>query len=505
MQQSTTFIDTGKANRWFFIFCLLQLVFWTIEPTLARHNLPFDSVEGIAWGNMWLWGYEKHPPLAAWLTAIFTKFSGTVGWPIYFLSQLAVVTCFWAMWQIAKKILPPWHALISIVLLTGIYYYNIASAQFNPNILMLPTWALTAFSFYYALLQQKNWQWLLVGICAGLAMLTKYEALLLFVPMFAVLLFTNEGKKSFTRIGFYLGIVVAVLIWLPNLIWLAQHDFTPLTYASTRMSSNTLKHVPHWINHFYQPVRFLFEQFCAIIPVLILLLPFYRSPKIQLQISEFNWRFLIIMGLGPLACTATISLVSGLWIHSLWAFSFLSFVGILAMAWLRPQITAENSRQFTYLAASLAAGLLIFRSLFLLYGPYISHHTTASDFPGQQISTVVTQQWHDLYHQRLTYIAGDHSVTINVSGYSPDHPTPYYFSDNPDEVSPWINEADVKAKGGVFVMRVKDNSATNALVQKMLQQYPGIKYQRIQIFYLQTDAKFPPLHLWIGILPPAGK
>ena len=46
-----------KPSFWFWIICLVHLLAWTIAPTIIRHNVPFDTIEGIVWGNQWQWGY----------------------------------------------------------------------------------------------------------------------------------------------------------------------------------------------------------------------------------------------------------------------------------------------------------------------------------------------------------------------------------------------------------------------------------------------------------------
>lgn len=497
--------DTIQARKWFFIFCVFQLIAWTLEPYLARHNVPFDAIEGVAWGNMWFWGYEKHPPLAAWLSAGLTNLTGAIEWPIYLLGQLSVVTCFWAMWRIATKIVPPWQALIAVVVLSGIYYYNLASSQFNPNVLMLATWALTSLAFYNALQSQKVWHWCLVGICAGLAMMTKYEAALLFVAMLAVLIFTREGRKSFKHFGVYFALIIGFLIWLPNLIWLAQHNFNALFYAAERMDSKTLKHVPWFVNNLYQPIRFLTEQLGAAVPAFILMLPFLLPLKRQptpLVVTDFNKRFVLLMGLGPLAVTLLISLASGMWLHSLWGFPFLSFVGLILVIWLKPTITAQRLKYFGILVAVLAFTLLIVRAVFLIYGPLWTQQTTANNFPGKPMAQTLAQLWHNRFHTPMPYIAGDHSVAINVSGYSPDHPVPYYFGEV-DDTSPWVVPDEVRKSGGVFTMRISEPPAMNALVREMLSQYPEIKEQIILEFPLQGKTDKPPIRLWVGFLPPA--
>src|SRR5579872_3260097 len=112
-----------RVERWFYIFLAAHLLCWTLTPLLVRYNLPLDSIEGTIWGHQLEWGYDKNPYLNGWLTALATRLGGQSGWMIYLFSQLSVIACFFAMWQLAKKILPPVYALLSVLLLENIQYY----------------------------------------------------------------------------------------------------------------------------------------------------------------------------------------------------------------------------------------------------------------------------------------------------------------------------------------------------------------------------------------------
>lgn len=127
-----------KNTRYYFwLFILLHTIIWTIGPALLRPTIPHDTLEGITWGLQWQWGYNKHPFLAAWLSAGITQFFNTTGWPVYLLAQLAVSTTFFAVWKLAKLILPHTHALIAALILEGVLFYNINSFNFTPDTLQV--------------------------------------------------------------------------------------------------------------------------------------------------------------------------------------------------------------------------------------------------------------------------------------------------------------------------------------------------------------------------------
>src|SRR6187402_3532768 len=115
-------IKSFRAYHWLCLFILAHLILWTVVPSLVRYNLPLDSIEGIMWGHQLEWGYDKNPFLNGWLSALSIQLGGPSGWMMYFFSQASVVVCFWAIWQLATRMLPSVYALLAVLLLEGIQY-----------------------------------------------------------------------------------------------------------------------------------------------------------------------------------------------------------------------------------------------------------------------------------------------------------------------------------------------------------------------------------------------
>ena len=232
-------MNDAIEKPWFLGLLVCHLVLWTLLPALLQHNAPLDVIEGLAWGQVWQWGYDKHPFLAPWLTQLSSLMSGGQAWSIYLLSQLAVVATFVAVWRLAKQILTPIAALASVGLLEAFYYYSFSSPEFNPNVLLLPLWAWAAYYFYQALQQQKVRYWLALGIFCGLGMVAKYFTAVIVVVMLLFLLTNRQARRSWHQSGIYLAMIVGFVIMLPNLIWLYQHDFISINYALNRVASIT--------------------------------------------------------------------------------------------------------------------------------------------------------------------------------------------------------------------------------------------------------------------------
>ena len=130
----------------FLSFLFLHLVIWTLVPAISNVNLPLDTIEALAWGSSLDWGFNKHPPFSAFAIEIFYQLFGNQDWAYYLLSQIFVAIAFFTVFKLADdffkdKIL----ALISVLLLEGIYFYNFTTPEFNVNISQLPFWALSIY------------------------------------------------------------------------------------------------------------------------------------------------------------------------------------------------------------------------------------------------------------------------------------------------------------------------------------------------------------------------
>ncbi len=259
-------LDQLSAKQLFFGLVVLQIFIWTLVPTLTHTSLPLDVVrEGLAWGHEWQWGYHKHPPLPSWMVEISFLLLGDVG--PFLLSQLAIVTTFIFIFLIGREIFSEKEALIAVILLVGIYYFSLPTAEFNHNIAQMPVWAAMIYFFYRALNSDQLRWWCLLGVSAGVGLLSKYTVLVLVCVMFFYVLFTPANRKIFGRLGPYLSVFVALLIVAPHLYWLVNNDYLPLRYLSNR--SGQIDTV--WMRPL-KSIDFLLAQVAAHIPIILLLL-----------------------------------------------------------------------------------------------------------------------------------------------------------------------------------------------------------------------------------------
>ena len=440
-----------NSKKWFLGFCALHLFLWTIIPTFFFMNIYMDTAESIAWGYQWQLGYSKHPPLSGWIAATFTGMGPFVGFQMYLLGSILALVTFWAIWRLAGRILSPVKALISVLLLDCALYYNCYCARIDPDTVQLPFWALVFLTFYIALKEEKLYQWLLVGFCCALVVYTKYSAVLIFVPMVVVILFTKEGRRQLFKPGVYLCFILFIICLVPHLVWLYHDGFQVVSYAYSA-SGVTEATKCSFLGSLLSCLNFIGAQlgFAALMLLMILSFLFAKRDKAT-SVNLFDKQFLLIMGIGPLFLILLYPILLRNLLMPRWGFPLFSLFGIIAMVWINPVITKKIFRRF--IAMFLIIICIISVSFSIFYGYWAANvngnYRPWSYFPGENIANKLTNLWHERYHTPLKYVAGSHYLVAYITAYSKDHPIPFF--DWSKSKSGWINIEDMKKNGAIFV------------------------------------------------------
>lgn len=487
-------LDKLPNNLIFWTFLIIHVLAWTVLPFEVRHTLPMDSMEGYVWGQQLEWGYDKNPFMNGWLTALAVDLGGYSGWMIYFFSQLSVGLCFWAVWRLGRKIMPPVYALLGVFLLEGVQYYNFHAIDFNDNTLELSLWALLILCFYQALRSKDQREaalaWFGCGLFAGLSMMTKYYSVVLLFPMFLFMLL-KDNRHCFQNKGLYGGLLLFIALITPHTLWLFSHDFVTVTYAFDRVGAP-----PTFWNHLAYPWQFFIEQLQAFCPAifLALFLLIGRKPwslAQRFKLAAFDRNFLLLMGLGPFVTTLLLSLLLGIKLRAGWGEPLFSLGGLMLLAALQPRMTAKRFYGFLLLFTTLFSLTLLGYSHALMAGKKPS----SANFPGQNLARLLTNEWHKQYHQPLAYVAGTRWLSGNLAFYSTDHPH-VYISWN-KRLSPWIDEAELKKKGGIFIWENDE-----ILPEDLHQRFPNLSPLQIVHLTWLRNKSLPPVEVNVAYLPP---
>jgi 4-amino-4-deoxy-L-arabinose transferase-like glycosyltransferase len=437
-----------NPRRAFMIFVLVHVILWTIVPWVLCSSLPLDVSEAVAYGRDWQFGYWKHPPLPWLLVDITHQIFGGQLWAYFFLGQLAVIICFWALWRLGCEILNPLQSFVAVILLDGCIVFNIRAMEFNHNIAQLPFFALAGWSLYRAFLGGRLLDWLLVGVWFGLAFNSKYEAIVLLAPALLFAVVNAPARQCWKGPGPYLAALVCAALFAPHAIWALGNDLSTFNFFNERAQpANSLLALLR-VN-----LVFAVNALLLILPILILFVVlcncWFMKPPAALPSDRFARRYLTFMAFGPLATTLVAGLILGREFPSIWAMQFWCFFPLYLISVWRPTLDLPALRR-------LSVGWIVFTTLCVVVEIAAQVFLVASGalmttiFPGAQFSALVTEAWHSEVDTPLSYVIGGYWEAGNVILHSPDRPR--FFSEGNSHFSPRIDLADVQRRGAVILL-----------------------------------------------------
>ena len=389
-------------NRLFHYFLLTHLAVWTLIPSVTNHNLPLDTIEALAWGSDLDWGFNKHPPLSALVVKIFYQIFGSQDWVYYFLSQLFVITAFYFVFKLSKEILnTEKHAVLSVLLLEGIFFYNFTTPEFNVNVCMLPFWAMTAYYAYKCLKDNLTKDYVILGIVAALGFLSKYLFIYLLIGIKVFYIFYI--KKNNFRINYIIPGIIFLLILTPHLIWLTDNNYITITYGLKRTGE-----IKNYLDHIILPLVFLGKQIGILIPFFILIFFLIKIRKTSFSIKDQNLLYLVSITLLPIFLMFITSAFMGAKIRTMWMTPFYLFLGTLLL-YIFQNNFQNNLKKFYYLFT------ILFILSPLLYG-IISYtqNNKRTDYKGKEIAIGVEAKLKKLGYGMIKHIEGDEWIAGNL-------------------------------------------------------------------------------------------
>jgi hypothetical protein len=457
------------------LWALYHLIVWTIVPLLCNTCLPLDSIEAVMWGSQWQWGYDKHPPLSAWMSELFTDLMGDAG--LYLLSQLCIVLAGLGIYRLGRLLkLSAKQAILAVLLLDTIYYYQFISVEFNVNILQMPFWA-WGWVFGIDAAQNKRFApWLGLGVCIALGALTKYIAVFMLVPLFAAWWTRGELKQVLRSPGLYVAGAVSILLFLPHLLWMKNHDWITITYGLQRGGSGQSL----WWHHLWNPLEFLLIQAAILMPLIVVSI----LGKIRSSGTPEKHPGALALAVGAFIAIAVLSLFTGMAPVTMWAAPMPLAIGL----WLVPRCDLTRFPR-TALTAIAIMSIIFVTGYAVTYGlgPRIREKPHRVNYPGRALARQVETRWHEMNSQPLPYIIADEFLGGIVNHYGSDEPAVMIRGSL--ERSAYLSENAVRQKGAI-VLWLKSRNAGSANQTPLAAVFPDLesRYPQLQ---LEPDLVIP--------------
>jgi 4-amino-4-deoxy-L-arabinose transferase-like glycosyltransferase len=413
-------IQPGKEKKIFYLLCLYHLIIWTIVPYYSNKNLPLDVIEALAWGQDFDLGYNKHPPLSAWIPGLLFKIFGNMDWIYYLLSQVFIVISFIFLWKLSSFFLKKnYQILLSVLTIEGIAFFTFETPQFNVNICQIPIWIGTVYFFFKSIRKNKITDWIFLGVFSALGFLTKYIFAYLLISLFFYLVFIFLIKKKINFNSLY-ALLTFFLITLPHFQWLIQNDFTTIYYAVKRGGLNEF----NIYNHLLNPLKFLASQIAISLPFLLLGYFLIKKIKIKLPFNNEKFIFLIFSFILPFFLILITSIISGSRIRTMWMIPFYSLIGVFFIFLYQDQINLKKLKKFYII---LIIFLVLSPTLYSLRSIYKDSRT---GYEGKKIALQIEKEWKTISKEKISNVGFSEWYAGNLSYQLSNRPKVFLVENN---------------------------------------------------------------------------
>jgi 4-amino-4-deoxy-L-arabinose transferase-like glycosyltransferase len=429
-----------KAGLWLVIgFAVVHAVLWTLILVNLKtgQDIHMDVAEAYAWGQKFLLGYGKHPPLSGWVAGAWFMIFPVKDWATYALAMATLGCGLVICWLLALRVVDRRRAFLVVVMLALYPIFNFKGFKYNPDLLQLVTLPLLMLAYLDAFEKRsvKSGVWL--GLAGALALMTKYWVLTM-IGAIGLAALIHPARWQFLRSPApWVAISTFVVAMIPHFLWLKRVNFIALDYAG---------------DSYYQPDRaqlidlaigYLGHNFALLLLPAVLgavalawqpwrrrILPFWSrgpNPGVNLSQALNVWIVQVIVAVGP----PLGAVIFHIYIKTDWGISlfFLVPLALVAIPALRVRRIALLNLTATWLVISLV--VLAASPKIVAYELDRKRNEGATYRARSELARELTEVWQTRFHSRWPVVAAYTDTGEPMTFYSPDHPAPL----TPDE--PW--------------------------------------------------------------------
>ncbi|MCK1388840.1 glycosyltransferase family 39 protein [Bradyrhizobium sp. 21] len=432
-----------EARLWLVIqLAILHAVLWTfiLINLKAAQDIHMDVAEAWGWGQKFLWGYGKHPPLSGWVAGLwFTVFPPT-DWATYALAMATVSVGMVICWLVALRVVDARRAFLVVVMIALYPIFNFKGFKYNPDLLQLVTLPLLVLAYLNAF-EKRSWRsGVLLGLAGALALMTKYWVLTMIGAIGLAALIHPQRLQFLSSPAPWIAIVTMAVAMIPHIVWLAEAHFVPLTYAGDTYSIEDSGQVHQLVSGYVLHNFALLALPVALAALAMALVPHWltlllRAPLriitrawargansgVNLSQAMNVWIVQIIVAFGP----PLGALVFSIYMKTDWGISLFFLVPLALVA--IPALRVQSATLFNIVAIWLVLSVAT-----LIASPWIAARemganagNTATYGARSDLARELTQAWHARFASRWAVVAGTMESIQPMVFYSPDHPAAF--------------------------------------------------------------------------------
>ena len=201
-------------------------------------DLRTDEAYYWTWSKEYVLSFLDHPPMIAWFIRLGTAMFGDTNLGVRFAGILAMLVTQLLLADMVRRVTHDVRAIVIAILMPeAALYYGLLMAKVAPDTALIPfavamAWALIRLNES----KDPRW-WLAAGGFAGLALLSKFTAVMLLPAVVAFMLVPDWRRRWLLSPYPWCAALIAVVVFLPVLIWNAEHDWTSFKFQFVRAAA----------------------------------------------------------------------------------------------------------------------------------------------------------------------------------------------------------------------------------------------------------------------------
>jgi 4-amino-4-deoxy-L-arabinose transferase-like glycosyltransferase len=320
----------------------------------------------------WTWSKENvlsfldHPPMVAWFIRFGTAIFGDTNFGVRFAGLVAMLATQLLLADIVWRVTREVRAVaIAVLMMEASLYYGLLMTKVSPDVPLIPF--VTAMAWALVRLTESNdarW-WLAAGSFAGLALLSKFTAVLL-LPAVIAFMWVPKWRGRWLRSPYpWAAALIALVLFLPVLIWNTQHDWASFRFQAVRATAThqwSLRTFGEFIGMQFGLVGFVLLPVVLTGVALTAWRGFRRGDAVALLLSSavlvpfayFLWKSLSLR-------------VGDTWPDFIWPFGFAAAAINLAMLRQEGWSASFVERSFRWARVAIVSGIAFVVAVFLYY------------------------------------------------------------------------------------------------------------------------------------------
>ncbi len=211
----------SRSGKWAAGLALLTLIRLCIAAVVP---LAPDEAYYWTWSRELAAGYVDHPPMVALWIRVGTALAGMTPFGVRFLGPLSVAIGSLLLWDTAERLFPGRRAgETAAALMNATLIVGAGAIVMTPDTPLLFFWTGALWAGARVATGGRPVWWLVVGVFSGLALTSKYTAA--FLPIGFGLFALIAAPRSLRRPEPWLGGLIALLLFLPVILWNADHEW----------------------------------------------------------------------------------------------------------------------------------------------------------------------------------------------------------------------------------------------------------------------------------------